>query len=122
MRNPRAAALLFSVLLVACARSDNGKSSAPLQRFSIHGEVMRLEPNDKLATIRHEKIVGYMEAMTMTFPVKDAQEFGGLQPGNCIDGTVFVQGDNLWVGEIKHTDTPADKCVTPPSAEPQKTP
>lgn len=113
---------MLTVLLAACARSDNGKSSAPLERFSIHGEVMRLEPNDKLATIRHQKIVGYMEAMTMTFPVKDAQDFASLQVGTCIDGTVFVQGDNLWVGELKRLSTPPDQCVVPPSAEPQKQP
>jgi len=83
---------------------------------------MRLEAGDKLATIRHKKIEGYMDAMTMTFPIQDPQEFGALQVGNCIDGTVFVQGDNLWVGEIKHTIAPPDLCVPLPSAEPQKTP
>ena len=121
MRLSRVGLLLPIVLLGACARSDDSKSSAPVQRFQIHGEVMRLEPTDKLATIRHQKIVGYMEAMTMTFPIKDAQEFSGLAQGNCIDGTVFVQGDNFWVGEIKHNDTPGDQCVAPPAADQQKT-
>jgi Cu/Ag efflux protein CusF len=93
-----------------------------LNRYSIHGEVMRLEADNKLATIRHQKIEGYMGAMTMTFPVKDPQEFAALQVGNCIDGAVFVQGDNLWVGEIKHTDAPSETCVAPPTPEPQKTP
>jgi Cu/Ag efflux protein CusF len=115
MINPKAAVLLLTVLLGGCARSAGDKDSPALKRFSIHGEVMRLEPNDRLATIRHQRIEGYMEAMTMTFPVKDPQEFGGLQIGNCIDGTVFVQGDNLWVGEIKHLSTPSDMCVAPPS-------
>jgi Cu/Ag efflux protein CusF len=110
--------LLLTVLLGACARSSDEKDSPPVKRFSIHGEVMRLDPDGKLATIRHQKIEGYMDAMTMTFPVKDAQEFGALQVGNCIDGTVFVQGDNLWVGEFKHLNTPEDMCVAPP----QKTP
>jgi Cu/Ag efflux protein CusF len=114
MISPKTAVLLLTVLLAGCARSTNN-SAPPLNRYSIHGEVMRLEPADKLATIRHQKIVGYMDAMTMTFPVKDAQEFGALQIGNCIDGTVFVQGDNLWVGEIKHLNTSPDLCVKPPS-------
>jgi Cu/Ag efflux protein CusF len=116
MMNPKLTVLLLTVFLGACARSSDEKQSPPLNRYSIHGEVMRLEQNGKLATIRHQKIEGYMDAMTMTFPVKDAQEFGGLQTGNCIDGTVFVQGDNLWVGEIKHLSTPGDMCVAPPPA------
>ncbi len=122
MINPKPTVLLMTVLLGACARSADEKASPPLNRYSIHGEVMRLEPNGKLATIRHQKIEGYMDAMTMTFPIKDAQEFGALQTGNCIEGTVFVQGDNLWVGEIKHLNTPSEMCVVPPSSPPQKTP
>jgi Cu/Ag efflux protein CusF len=82
---------------------------------------MRLEPGDRLATIRHRKIEGYMDAMTMTFPVKDPKEFAALQIGNCIDGALYVQGDNLWVGDITHVSAAADSCVTPP-AEPQKAP
>ena len=115
MMNPKPTVLLLTVLLGACARSSDERQLPPLNRYSIHGEVMRLEPGNRLATIRHQKIDGFMEAMTMTFPVKDPEEFGGLQVGNCIDGTVFVQGDNLWVGEIKHTITPPDMCVAPPA-------
>ena len=114
MINPKPTVLLLTVLLGACGRNADEKGSPPLNRYSIHGEVMRLEPEGKLATIRHQKIEGYMDAMTMTFPVKDPQEFSALQLGNCIDGTVFVQGDSLWVGEIKHLNTPSDMCVVPP--------
>lgn len=105
--------LLLPLLLAACARSAP-ESAEPVKRFSIHGEVIRLEAQDRLATIKHQKIEGYMEAMTMAYPIKDQQEYNGLQPGNCIDGTVFVQGDNFWVGEIKHLDTPPGQCVAPP--------
>jgi len=114
MKIAGAAALLMIALLAGCAKE---KPPEAVKRFSIHGEVMRLDQQDKLATIRHQKIEGYMEAMTMTFPVKDAQEFSQLQTGNCIDGTVFVQGDSFWVGEIKHLDTPGDHCVAPPAAK-----
>jgi Cu/Ag efflux protein CusF len=122
MINPKPTVLLLTVLLGACARSGDEKQLPPLNRYSIHGEVMRLEQSNRLATIRHQRIVGYMDAMTMTFPIKDPQEFSGLQSGNCIEGTVFVQGDQLWVGEIKHLSTPGDMCVAPPSNDPQKTP
>lgn len=83
---------------------------------------MRLSAGDKTATIHHKKVEGYMESMTMTFPIKDPGEFSGLQVGNCIEGTLFVQGDNLWVGEIKHLDTPEDQCVPAPAPDAAKTP
>jgi Cu/Ag efflux protein CusF len=122
MRNAKATVLLLMLLLAGCAKStDQEKSSAPLKRFSIHGEIMRLEPDGRLATIHHQKIEGLMEGMTMTFPVKDPQEFSALQTGNCIEAALFEQGDSFWVAEIKHLDTPADKCVAPPADAP-KTP
>ena len=38
----------------------------------------------------------------MTFPVKDPKDFSSLQVGHCIDATVLVQGDNFWIGDVKH--------------------
>ncbi len=114
MGNAKPAVLLLTVLLGACARTADEKSAAPLKRYSIHGEIMRLEPEGRLATIHHEKIEGLMEGMTMTFPVKDQQEYNALQPGHCVDATLFEQGDSFWLGEIKHLETPANLCVGPP--------
>ncbi len=42
MINPKPAVLLLTVLLAACARNADEKQSPPLNRYSIHGEVMRL--------------------------------------------------------------------------------
>lgn len=121
MGNPKAALLLLPLVLGACARNDETKSAAPLNKYSIHGEIVRLNDQDKTATIHHKDIEGFMKSMTMTFPVKDPQEFAALQPGNCIEGTLFEQGDDLWVGDIKHLDLTADQCVPPaPAGSDQK--
>src|SRR5580698_1799281 len=115
------AVLVVAVFLGACARSDDGKSAATLNKFSIHGEIMRLNAQDKTATIHHKDIVGpsgtWMKSMTMTFPVKDPQEFSALQIGNCVEGTLFEQGDNIWLGDLKHLDLTSDQCVPPPVAQ-----
>jgi Cu/Ag efflux protein CusF len=112
------AVLLVTVLLSACARSDEGKSGATLNKYSIHGEIMRLSAQDKTATIHHKDIDGFMKSMTMTFPIKDPQEFSALQVGNCIEGTLYDQGDSLWIGDIKHLDLPSAQCVPPPAGQP----
>ncbi len=108
------AVLLVTVFLGACARSDDGKSAATLNKYAIHGEIMRLNAQDKTATIHHKDIEGFMKSMTMTFPVKDPQEFNALQTGNCVEGTLFEQGDNLWLGDLKHLDLTSAQCVPPP--------
>jgi Cu/Ag efflux protein CusF len=75
----------------------------PIEKHHIHGVVQRLDAKDHTALIKHQKIEGFMDAMTMEFPVKDEKEFNALKVGETIDGTVFVQDTNYWVGEIKES-------------------
>jgi hypothetical protein len=37
----------------------------------------------------------------MDFPVNDPADFANLAPGKPVDATVFVQGLNYWIGEVK---------------------
>ena len=72
-----------------------------LHRYALHGEVLRLDPQGKIAKIKHQKIGDWMEAMTMEFPVKEQSEFDKLRAGEKINATVFVQGNSYWVAEIQ---------------------
>jgi len=42
-----------------------------------------------------------MGAMTMNYTIKDDAGLAKLAPGTVFDATVFVQGDDFWVGDIK---------------------
>jgi len=42
-----------------------------------------------------------MDAMAMDYPVKDKKEFDALKEKEHITATVFVQGLNFWIGEIR---------------------
>jgi Cu/Ag efflux protein CusF len=53
-----------------------------------------------IARIKHQKVEGWMEAMTMEFPVRDETEFHALHTGDQIEATVFVQDTDFWIGEI----------------------
>jgi protein SCO1/2 len=86
-------------LLAGCASEK--KNDAPIKRYSVRGQVLRLEPQRELAVIKHEKIEGWMEAMTMEFPVRDKAEFAKLAEGKHIRATVFVQDLDYWIGEIQ---------------------
>ena len=94
------------LVLAGCQKStvtgvkEEAKEEA-LHRYALHGEVLRLDPQGKIAAIKHQKIGDWMEAMTMEFPVKDQAEFNKLREGEEISGTVFVQGTTYWVGEIQ---------------------
>ena len=99
--------------LASCAKSEPvaekiQKSSAeplkeaePLKKYELRGEVSRLDTENKIATIKHQPIGDWMGAMTMDFPVKDPADFAKLSAGKPVEATVFVQGLNYWVAEVK---------------------
>ena len=85
-------------MLAGCQRNPAPK---PVAEYQMRGEVVSLDPAGQLATVKHGKIEGWMEAMTMEFPVKEQPEFDKLRAGEKINATVFVQGNSYWVAEIQ---------------------
>jgi cytochrome c-type biogenesis protein CcmH/NrfF len=78
--------------------------SASEKRYQLHGQIVRLDPSGHLAVIKGDKIEGWMEAMTMEYPVKDNNEYQKLHPGDQITATVYVRDSGYWIGEIRRQD------------------
>lgn len=97
--NRRAFVLSAAGVFAGCTRAT--KSSAPIQTYTLRGEVRRLEPARMTAVIKHEAIEGWMEAMTMEFPVRDKAEFAKLAEGKRIRAKVNVQDLDYWLTEIQ---------------------
>jgi Cu/Ag efflux protein CusF len=89
--------LLGLVLLAGCAKQ------APEKRYTLTGDVLGVDPKSQMATIKGDKIEGWMEAMTMEYPVKDKAEFSKLTVGDRISATVFVGEANYRLSDIKVT-------------------
>ena len=87
--------LLLSLLMAGC------HSSAPPKKYELRGDVVSVDERGKVAAIKHEAIGDWMGAMTMDFKVRDDAEFAKLKAGLHITGTVFVLGDDYWLGEIR---------------------
>jgi Cu/Ag efflux protein CusF len=90
--------LVCGVLLSGCSQKPVAKE--PPKEYVLHGEVKALDPKAQLATVDHEKIDGWMEAMTMEYPIKDPQDFSKLKVGSRIDAKVIVQGTDYWLVDI----------------------
>ena len=97
------ATLLLAIALGGCTPKPEEK---PAQKYSLHGEIVRLEEQGHLVAIRHEEIKGWMGAMTMEFPVKDSADFGKLSEGQPVNATVYVQGLNYWVANVQNAPAP----------------
>jgi Cu/Ag efflux protein CusF len=85
----------FCLLLAAC------RSAPPARRYQMHGEVVALNADEHIATIKHGPIGDWMGAMTMEYPVKDAADWKRLTVGAHIDATVFVSEGAYYIGEVK---------------------
>jgi Cu/Ag efflux protein CusF len=93
------AALFAAALLAACRKPVS--ESAPIRKYSLRGRVVRLDSARRVATIKHEKIEGWMEAMTMDFPVRENRDLTLLSPGRGINATVYVRDLEFWVTDVK---------------------
>lgn len=83
-----------ALALSACARPEP-------KRYQLNGVVVSLDQKARTATIKHERIDGWMEAMTMEFPVKNDADWQKLKPGVPIQATVFVTGESYYIGDVR---------------------
>ena len=98
-------AITLLLLLAGCQKTVTAvKEEAkdePVKQYAMHGEVLRLDTQGKIAAIKAGKIGDWMEAMTMEYPVKEQPEFDKLHVGDKIDATVYVQGNSYWIGGVQ---------------------
>src|SRR2546428_1742377 len=93
-------AALLPWLLASCMRGEVAKGHAVYQ---VKGVVREVMAEKKSVTIDHEKIPGYMEAMTMDFSVTNAAELAGLRSGDVITFRMTVTTNDGWIDQIRKT-------------------
>ena len=96
-RNPLGFAAALSRLFFC--RSDS--SFAAPQKHDVTGLLLAIDPSHHTITVSCKEIPGYMEAMVMTFRVKDSTLPEGLQPGVMVDFTLIVDNDTSFA-EVVH--------------------
>ena len=89
--------VVLALFLAGCQRNP---AAQPAKEYQMQGEVMALDPAAHLATVKAGKIEGWMDAMTMEYPVKDPQEFGKLKVGENIQAKITVQGTDYWISSV----------------------
>jgi Cu/Ag efflux protein CusF len=90
---------LVALLVSAC--SNHKVTSTAVKRFPIEGEILQMNPGAQTAKIKHKEIPGWMGAMTMDYQIPSKTDYGKIHVGDKIKGTVFVQDEEFWVGDIQ---------------------
>ena len=102
--------ILFLTLLftAACQKSQpqSPNASAEAKRYPLKGKVVAVDKAKKKATIKHEEIPGYMDAMTMDFPIREDWVWEDLNAGADVFAELVVEADGYWLEKISISALP----------------
>jgi len=90
---------LFFLLMVATGCSK----LLPTKQYTMTGKVISVDANKPEVIADSKAIPGYMDAMTMVYPVKSASALKSLAPGDEISADLKVQGNSYWLENIQVT-------------------
>ncbi len=93
--------ILFSAFLfTACQKAETQTASTEAKRYPLKGTVVAVDKAKKKATIKHEEIPGYMDAMTMDFPIREDWVWEDLTAGADVFAEMVVDDDGYWLEKI----------------------
>jgi protein SCO1/2 len=112
----------FSILLfTACQKAEQKlTASADAKRYPLKGKIISVNKNKKTAEIEHDKIDGFMEKMTMSFPIHADWVWDELTPGSEIHAELVVDEtakDPYWLENIGIVAAPNPNQPAPPVNE-----
>lgn len=111
--------LIFSAF-TSCSSGDKKKSSlnpdsppqpektttAPDSKtYKASGIVISIPPGKRNLIVKHDKIPGFMDAMTMPFPVRDSAILDHIKPKDFIKFTIQVNKGKTMITEIQKMES-----------------
>lgn len=99
----RRAVVLASLLLLAlaCARQEKPLSEKGEKLYTLKGTIVSRDVSDNSLRVDHQAIPGYMEAMTMDYPVRGAK-VAQLPPDKArVEARLHVTDDRYWITDVK---------------------
>lgn len=93
--------LSLALGLGACKKAEAPVVEAVQTRtFPIHGEVKGFQAEGKVVILKHDKVEGLMDGMTMGFELADGVG-KGLKVGDIVNGTLSQSADSYVITELK---------------------
>lgn len=115
--------ILFSILLLAaCQKSQTQpQQNAPAEakRYNMKGKVVSVDKAKKKAEIAHDDIPGFMDAMTMSFPIRADWVWEDLTPGAEVRAELVVDDakGEYWLENVGIIAAPNPNQPAPPVDE-----
>lgn len=111
-----AAGLIFSV--AACKKQEDINA----KRYHLVGKVVEVDARGSSVVVDHQAIPGFMDAMTMAYPVRDPRILSPLGVGDEITADVVVASDGAYLDNIVVTKKATGSQSPPPSTQHEPVP
>jgi protein SCO1/2 len=99
--------VLTAIFFAGCSREQPAaappsQAAAPAvaTTYSVRGVILEVQTAPSALMVKHEDIPGFMPAMTMLFKV-DAATLKAAAKDQSITATLFQQGDDFWLRDVK---------------------
>lgn len=98
-------AIAVIVFLTSCAASAPPASAAAGATHKGRGVVVDVNLEKSRIKLNHEKIEGFMDAMTMWFDVKDAALLKGIAPNDRVEFTIVEEASADVITELRKSSS-----------------
>jgi len=102
----------LALLVLACGRPTSER------RYALRGQVLAVTPARLEVVVRHEEIKGFMDAMTMPFPVRAASQLDGIAPGDLVSATLVVADTSVYLTDIRKIGSAPLPAAAPQPPQP----
>ena len=95
--------VLVFLFVTACQKTATAPASSEAKRYPFKGKIVSVDKEKKKAKIDHESIPGFMEAMSMDFPIKEEWVWDNLTPGAEVQAELVVDNaadEPYWLEKI----------------------
>jgi protein SCO1/2 len=92
LRRILTAVLFASLLLQGCSQKPANE-----HRYELKGKVVSVDRAKGEVTVKHGEVKGYMPAMTMPFPVRDAEALKVLEAGDELQASLVITDEGYWL-------------------------
>jgi protein SCO1/2 len=111
-------AVFFVLGLAACKHQEDANA----RRYHLVGKVVALDQRGSSVVVDHQAIPGFMDAMTMAYPVRDPHILDPLGVGDEITADVVVASDGAYLDNIVVTKKGTGGKGEAPTTEHEPTP
>jgi protein SCO1/2 len=105
--------LLLCALLPAC---QSKPAAVQGKRYEFKGTIVSIDKANQSATISHEDVKDFMDAMTMPFKLKDAWPLDVMKPGDGIQATLVVTDESAWLEDVVVVQKSAAQTTASPES------